>query len=102
MNIEYIGRDAIIETDNVVFTYQVSEQPRDFYKLKQNDDNLDWNNAYNYIGDYIVYPYGCNDDLPDIIKKTVQTNYIAPGILKKKTQLLWGLGPALYKEKVTP
>lgn len=102
MNIEYIGRGAIIETDNVAFTYEVSEQPRDFYKLKQHDDSLDWNNEYNFIGDYIVYPYGCNDDLPDVIKKVVQTNYIAPGILKKKTQLLWRFGPALYKEKITP
>ena len=34
MNIEYIGRDAIVDTPDVAFTYQVSETPRDFYKLK--------------------------------------------------------------------
>lgn len=100
-SIEYIGRGAIVEMDNVAFTYEVSEQPRDFYKLKQNDNNVDWNNQYNFIGDYIVYPYGCNDDLPDIIKTTVQTNYMAPGILKKKTQMLWRQGPALYIEETT-
>jgi hypothetical protein len=43
------------------------------------------------------YPFGANNDLPDIINK-VQTNYIAPGILKKKTQLIWGMGPT-YKGK---
>lgn len=100
MNIEYVGRDAIIETPDVAFTYQVSETPRDFYQLKGNTNNLDWNTKYNYIGDFIVYPFGANNDLPDIIKQVVQTNYIAPGILKKKTQLIWGLGPQLYKEKI--
>jgi hypothetical protein len=99
MNIEYIGRGAIVDTDDVAFTYQVSETPRDFYKSKV-VDNLDWNDRSNYIGDYIVYPFGANNDLPDIIKRVVQTNYIAPGILKKKTQLIWGLGPQLYKEKI--
>jgi hypothetical protein len=100
MNIEYIGRDAIIETPDVSFTYQVSETPRDFYQLKGNTNNLDWNTKFNYIGDYLVYPFGANNDLPDIIKQVVQTNYIAPGILKKKTQLIWGLGPQLYREKI--
>ena len=100
MNIEYIGRGAIVDTEDVAFTYQVSETPRDFYQLKGNTNNLDWNTKYNYIGDYIVYPFGANNDLPDIIKQVVQTNYIAPGILKKKTQLIWGLGPQLYKEKI--
>jgi hypothetical protein len=100
MNIEYVGRDAIIDTPDVAFTYQVSETPRDFYKFKTENNNLDWNDQHNFIGDYLVYPYGSNNDLPDIIKQTVQTNYIAPGILKKKTQLIWGLGPQLYSEKI--
>jgi hypothetical protein len=100
MNIEYVGRDAIVDTPNVAFTYQVSETPRDFNQLKSNDNNLDWNTKHSYVGDYLVYPFGTNDDLPDIIKNVVQTNYIAPGILKKKTQLIWGMGPQLYQEKI--
>lgn len=97
--IEYVGRDAIVETPDVAFTYQVSETPRDFYKFKGNSNNLDWNNKFDYIGNYLVYPYGSANDLPDVIKDVVQNNYIAPGIIKKKTQLLWGSGPKLYTEK---
>jgi hypothetical protein len=100
MNVEYVGRDAIVDTADVAFTYQVSETPRDFYKYKTDNNNLDWNTQTNFIGDFLVYPYGANNDLPDIIKQTVQTNYIAPGILKKKTQLIWGMGPQLYTEKI--
>ncbi len=101
MGIEYLGRDAIVETDQVAFTYQVSEVPRDFYKFKGESNNLDWNNQYNFIGDYYVYPYGTNNDLPDVIKEVIQNNYIAPGIIKKKTQLLWGSGPMLYSEEIS-
>jgi hypothetical protein len=100
MNIEYIGTDAIVDTPQVAFTYQTAETPRDFYEFKGNSNGLDWNNRHNFIGDYVVYPYGSNNDLPDVIRKVVQSNYIAPGILKKKLQLLWGLGPKLYVEKI--
>lgn len=101
MNIEYIGTGAIIDTQDVAFTYQVSETPRDLYQSRGTTNNLDWNEKGDYIGDYIVYPFGSNNDLPDIIRDTVLKNYIAPGIMKKKTQLIWGLGPQLYVEKIT-
>lgn len=99
MNIEYIGRDAIVETPDVAFTYQVSETPRDFYQSK-GKSTLNWNDQCNYIGEYLVHRFGSNDDLPDVIKEAVQTNHNAPGTLKKKTQLIWGEGPVLYKEKL--
>jgi hypothetical protein len=100
MNIEYVGNGAIIDTPDVAFTYQVSETPRDLHQSRERN-SLDWNDQCNFIGDYVVYPFGCNNDLPDIIRDTVLKNYIAPGIMKKKTQLIWGLGPQLYVEKIT-
>lgn len=100
MNIEYVGRDAIVDTPDVAFTYQVSETPRDFYKLKGDSNGLDWDDHSSYIGDYRVHAYGTNNDLPDVIKLAVQTNSMTPGALKKKTQLIWGLGPILYSEKI--
>lgn len=95
------GGGAIVDTGKVGFTYEVSENPRDFEQNRPKD-NLDWsiNNNKNYIGDYIVFPYGNNNDLPEQIKDVVQNNNLAPGILTKKTQLLWGSGPLLYKDKI--
>lgn len=98
MDIEYVGRDAIVDMPGVAFTYQISDTPREFHKLKNETSSLDWSEQYSFIGDYIMYPYGSNNDLPDIIKNVIQENYIAPGIIKKKTQLLWGSGPMLYAE----
>jgi hypothetical protein len=100
MNIEYVGNGAIVDTPDVAFTYQVSETPRELHQQKQRANDLEWNNCYNTVGDYFVFPYGVNDDLPDIIKEVVQNNSTAPGILKKKTQLIWGMKPLLYKESV--
>lgn len=100
MNIEYIGRDAIVDTPDVAFTYQVSETPRELHQENQRKNDLNWNNCFNPVGDYLVFPYGANDDLPDVIKDVVQNNSTAPGILKKKTQLIWGMGPQLYKEQI--
>lgn len=98
MDIEFVGQDAIVQTPSVAFSYQVSESPRDFTEQRGRVNNLDWSERYDLVGEYRVYPYGCNNDLPDIIKQTVQENYMAPGIIKKKTQLLWGSGPVLYQE----
>ena len=100
MNIEFIGRDAIIQTPDVAFTYQVSETPRDFDNLRGLSNTLDWTNHNNYLGDYIVFPFGSNNDLPHILKEIIQNNYIAPGLLKRKTELLWGMGPRLYTEVI--
>lgn len=100
MNIEYVGNGAIVDTPDVAFTYQVSETPRELHQEKQRKNDLNWNNCFNPIGDYLVFPYGANDDLPDVIKDVVQNNSTAPGILKKKTQLIFGMKALLYKESV--
>lgn len=100
MNIEFIGRDAIVQTPEVAFTYQVSETPRDFSNLRGLSNTLDWTNHNNYLDEYIVFPFGSNNDLQHIVKEIVQNNYIAPGLLKRKTELLWGMGPRLYTEVI--
>ena len=103
MNIESYGQNAIVETDDVVFSFEVSENPRDFDKTRKAraEDSLEWTTTnYNYhIGQWRILPYGDNNDLPKLIKIAVQNNSIVPGILKKKTGMLWGKGPKLYREK---
>ncbi len=97
MNVEYIGRNALVSADNSAFTYEVTETPRDF-KTARTEDTLDWASQDYFIGGWRIHPYGDNNDLPTVIQKVVQNNSDAPGIMKKKTQLLWGKGPKLYKE----
>ena len=100
MNIEFEGRNALVDTGDVAFTFESAENPREFDKYRVPQENLDWTNQEYQIGNYRVFPYGSNNDLPKTIKDIVQNNSIAPGILKKKVQLLWGKGPQLYTEDI--
>ena len=97
-NISYERGGAIVEAPNVAFTYQVAETPRDFDRRSNSATTLHWNNVQNYIGDYIIYPFGSNNDLPNIIKDVVDNSNSVPGFLKRKTELLWGAGPKIYIE----
>jgi len=98
-SIEWYGDNAIISTDDIGFTFESVENPREFNSDALETESLDWMDRDFVLNEYTVYPYGNNNDLPKVIKEVVQNNYIAPGILKKKTQLLWGKGPKLYEEK---
>lgn len=100
MDIDFHNNNALVTTDDVSFIFESAENPREFDKYRTPQEGLDWTNQEYQIGDYRVFPYGCNNELPKTIKDVVQNNSIAPGILKKKTQLLWGKGPQLYKEVI--
>ncbi len=100
MNIELAGRNALVDAGDVAFTFESTVKPREFDKYREPQSNLDWTDMEHQIGEFRVFPYGYNNDLPKTIKDTVQNNSIAPGILKKKVQLLWGKGPQLYTEEI--
>lgn len=100
MNIEYVGNNAVIEDGNNAFTFEVTDNPRSFDSYRVNKDTLDWTDNRYHFGNWRVLPYGNDNQLPLTIRNIVQENYIAPGLVKKKTQWLWGKGPKLYIEKV--
>ncbi|WP_372744277.1 hypothetical protein [Lutibacter sp.] len=100
MNIEYIGKDAIVTGDNMAYTFQVSESPRDFASFRTSQDTLDWVDKDYHIGDWRIHPYGDNNNLPKEIQRVIQANSDAPGMLKRKSGLLWGKGPKLYREAI--
>lgn len=96
--IEHVGHNAIVSGDKMAFTYESGETPREL-KEQHHRDSFNWTQAQDFIGDYVIYPYGDRNDLPEQIKEAVFNNTLAPGILTKKAQLLWGSGPKLYKER---
>lgn len=98
--IEFVGDNAIVTADDVTFTYEAIDNPREFDKERKEHSSSLWASTAHHIGPYLIHPYGNHNDLPEVIRDVVQKNYIAPGILKKKTQLLWGKGPKLYRERM--
>ena len=99
MNVEYLRNGGWVGDENNCFTFEVSQNPRDFDSYRLDATDLDWaGGREHYLGNWRVYPYGNNNQLPKEIRDVIQKNYIAPGLLKKKTQWLWGKGPKLYQE----
>lgn len=89
MHIEFHGSSAIVESERTCFTYEQTKVPDALSSPFKTPSTY-------FVGNYIVHPYGQNNELPIEIRDTVKTNYLAPGLLTKKTQLLWGSGPRLY------
>ena len=100
MNIEYTGRNAIVADDQMAYTFEVSESPRDFASFRTSQDTLDWADKDYHVGDWRIHPYGDNNNLPKEIQRVIQANSDAPGMLKRKSGMLWGKGPKLYTEKI--
>lgn len=97
MNIERFENHAIIRDyeAGVVFVYE-KEEPRDLNLIRPLD-KFNWDEeAYSISDGFDILPYGNTNDLPTIIKNVLFENYMAPGLLNQKTQLLWGQGPKLY------
>ena len=90
---------GLVTNDEASFTFEAVENPRELDNKSTEGTSFDWTSRSYQLENYEVFPYGSKDDLPRLIRDVVQENYIAPGILKKKTQLLWGKGPMLYREE---
>lgn len=98
--IEFIDdNNAIVADANSSFTYEVIDSKRDTHQPWSPLDVFDAKPFVSRYGDWNVFPYGENNQLPLIIRNIVYGNSIAPGILNKKTQLNWGQGPKLYEER---
>ncbi|OBQ56107.1 hypothetical protein JJL45_05160 [Tamlana sp. s12] len=98
MEIEFTGKNAIVHADNIAFSYEVTNNPRDFELYRGTKDSLEWDHQRYFVGEYIIHPYGDANNLPTIIKDVVLNNHLAPGSLNKQANMLWGKGPKLYKE----
>lgn len=100
MNIEYHGKDALVTHEKIAYTYSVTK-PEELRELNETrrSDSLRWADQADYVGDFVIFPHGSHNDLPVLLRDVIYNNYIAPGLLKKKTNLLWGKGPKLYEER---
>jgi hypothetical protein len=96
--VKWNGNNALVITESVVCSYESVMSPRDLDTKRIEKETLGWTGSYYHLDGYTVYPYGSSNDLPKIIHDVVTNNNIAPGMLTKQTQLLWGKGLKLYTE----
>ena len=98
--IELINRNAIVYADDVSFSFEVTDNPREFDALREKKEGIVWSQAINHIGDWSIKPFGAYNDLDIVIRKAIYENHSAPGLISKKIQLDWGKGPLLYKTDI--
>lgn len=93
------GDDIMLINDVGAVSFSTMKTPREDNRTNAElRDSFNWTDkAYN-VGDYAIFPYGDCNNLPDVIRDVVSRNYIAPGLLTRKRNLLWGNGPKLYRE----
>ncbi|MFY0481466.1 hypothetical protein ACI6PS_02575 [Flavobacterium sp. PLA-1-15] len=93
-------REGIVSDEYCALTYQISSNPREFDTFKEKREEQDYEDTTYHIGEWTIMTYGSNDNLPDIIQKTVQENPTAPGMLEKKMMMVYGQGPFLYRQEI--
>jgi hypothetical protein len=91
-----LGRNAVIDDGDIGVAFQVLENPRDLSEHRPKASLLDWDVSLQQLGDLRVFPMGTEDNLPILIRDIVKNNNAAPGMLKKKVQMLWSKGPYLH------
>jgi hypothetical protein len=89
--------------DTAVGTYAIRMSAYDY----NNDiehffsfDSADWDSDPVSIAGVRCVPWGCNDNLPVLVRNLLEKNNLGPGILLRKTGLIYGQGPALYQNKI--
>lgn len=94
--VKKIGESRIVHTDAGAFAFGQTPEGT-FDQLMSLSKGTDWeSDPYPLNGNRLV-PYGANNDLPVQIRKIMDKNNLAPGILEREMGLLYGQGPALYK-----
>lgn len=91
---------AVHLADGAVYTISMAHQRDDAWQTQLLSCTNSWEaDATTVMGKRIV-PYGHNNDLPTVIRKVMDSNNIAPGIIERKIGLQYGEGPFLYREEI--
>lgn len=88
-------------TDNCVFEIKKASADSLMTTLFASETSHPWEINPVSVGGFQVVPHGTDNNLPDNLRTVMEENNLAPGILRRKVQLLWGQGPMLYKENGT-
>jgi hypothetical protein len=94
---EINDRDRAVHIDTgSVYTYSTAQEAS-WENETGSKGRISWEKQpQNVMGRKIV-PYGENNDLPVLIRRVMDNNHLAPGILERKLGLLYGEGPQLYE-----
>lgn len=97
--IEIYGNAGIVANESTGFTFELTNNPREFDSFKVPKEELAMDNNHYIVDEWRILPYGSRDNLPAVIKKAVEENSTAPGMIEKKVMMYLGNGPFLYTKE---
>lgn len=92
---------AAIHVGGEVYTVGLNYNGGDWQQTVLYDNKNHWESAPTFVMGKKIVPYGSNNDLPVLIRKVMDDNALAPGILDRQIGLLYGNGPATYRVEVS-
>ena len=88
---------SAIHTPVGVYAVSIDTSDTMWQNVLSFDNRSNWEGNPAIIHGKRIVPYGLNNDLPVLIRKIMDDNNLAPGILERQIGLLYGDGPALYR-----
>ena len=96
--VKKIGTFSFVDTAQG--TYALNMSIRDDMTTFFNGTSGNWDGDPITVGGVRVVPWGANNNMPVAIRDLLEKNNLGPGILDRKTGLLYGQGPMLYRINV--
>lgn len=88
-----IGQFAFCDTRAGQFALALTRDAD--YPLMPDWSGRDWDRDPTMVAGVRVVPWGAGNDLPELVRNLLERNNLGPGILERKTGLLYGQGPML-------
>jgi hypothetical protein len=93
-----IGRYSFVDTS--AGSYAVAMNWDQSFSDMLNLDSNNWDGDPVNVAGVRVVPWGKDNNLPNAIRNLLEKNNLGPGILERKTGLLYGQGPMLYRVSI--
>lgn len=88
---------SVVNTDVGAFAISIKATGNEWQNIVSFDNTSNWEAQPATIRGKKVVPIGLNNDLPVLIRRIMDENNLAPGIIERQIGLLYGDGPALFK-----
>ena len=98
-NIKKIGNTSFVTTQVGTYALQMDgfSMPVDRF---MGADLTGWDQDPISVAGVRIVPWGPDNNLPNYVRRILERNNLAPGILDRKVGLVYGQGPMLYRVKV--
>ena len=93
--IKRIGRCSFVETSAGQFAIHMGWDNQ--FSVVLDTTGESWDKYPTYVGGARVVPWGAMNDFPERLRNLLERNNVGPGILDRKTGLLYGEGPMLCR-----